>query len=486
MLIEGYMIKSYGDIDRPWRFEHHIENTVNHAYANSFMQRWRETFFTEKDVQWIAKNGFNMIRIAIDYQVFFEGSESIVELQVKEDNFKLMDDIIKACSKHHVYVMLDLHAAPGGQTGTNIDNSRNNHPELFDRCIYQDQTVYIWKTIANRYKDEPYIAAYDLLNEPLPEWFSQYNDMLMPFYERIIAAIREIDPNHMITLEGVHWSTDWSCFHHFKDNNILLQFHKYWNNPDQESIQKFLDDSSKYNLPIMMGEGGENNLAWYATAFKLYEQKSISYCFWTYKKMSADNSLISFDEPKQWQEFLSGKLNKTDSKIVLESLLDSIAWERCYTHEDVVNAIMNKNTFTCPGFNYDFYGEGSSFSVVEKHPSSFRINDGVHITNDKKQVVEPNFNHNKGQNPLDKDLLFVRLYPCEWVEYTFYVDENVHRVLVNIKADDVSSANIYLNKQAISHTQGSVILKNPKKINTLRIVAVNIIDIESINFQTDF
>lgn len=149
--------------------------------------------------------------------------------------------------------------------------------------------------LAERYKDEWIVAGYDLLNEPLPEWFAEHNDQVMPLYREIIAAIREVDARHMIILEGVHWATDWSIFeekpgNELPDQNLMLQFHKYWNNPDTESIQKYLDAREQLNVPLFMGEGGENNKDWYAGAFRLFEDHGISWNFWTWKKLDTDNS----------------------------------------------------------------------------------------------------------------------------------------------------------------------------------------------------
>lgn len=61
-----------------------------------------------------------------------------------------------------------MHGAPGGQTGQNIDDSPNDLPEAFMEEKYQDKLEGLWVKLATKYKDEPVVAAYDLLNEPLP------------------------------------------------------------------------------------------------------------------------------------------------------------------------------------------------------------------------------------------------------------------------------------------------------------------------------
>jgi len=148
------------------------------------------------------------------------------------------------------------------------------------------------------------VVGYDLMNEPLPEWFSAYDSLVMPLYRRIRDAIRTVDTRHMLIIEGTHWSTNWTIFDGLReepfDDNCLLQFHKYWNNPDRDSIAKFLDYRERLGMPIFMGEGGENNLWWYTALFPLLEQLDISWNFWTYKKMDCANSPISFGRPLGW------------------------------------------------------------------------------------------------------------------------------------------------------------------------------------------
>lgn len=482
LLIEGYMIESRGPIERPRRFEAHLHQMVGKSKTKQFLAQWRRDFFTPHDVAYLAENGFNMIRIAIDYEVFFEPSETNTTLKMIEENFMLLEDILTACETHHVYVMLDLHAAPGGQTGANIDNSRHDLPELFIHSLYQDQTVFVWETFASRYADRSIIAAYDLLNEPLPEWFHAYNHQLMPFYERLINAIRAVDPHHMITLEGLHWSTDWSCFKTFTDDNLLLQFHKYWSAPDQESIQPFLDGRKQHRFPIIMGEGGENNLPWISAAFKLYAQKNISTVFWTYKKMNATNSIKSFAKPPHWEAFLEGTLNKKESEEVLDILLDNITYQKTTSLKETISAIHNQNSFTLWSHSYDTYGQGVSYGVHQPHQASYRKADGVAIVNAKGDVVTPNFWHQKGESVAENDRLYVRLNAGEWVKYTFHTTSDVRRVLIEAKTLSESSYEIIVNDTLLTKRLNSVFVDQPRRKNELTIRAHTDTFLESLRF----
>lgn len=207
-----------------------------------------------------------------------------------------------------------MHGAPGGQTGQNIDDSESDIPELFTDRRNQDILVEMWHLLAIRYGNEPAIGGYDLLNEPIPNWNRRYNPQLLPLYRRLTRAIRDVDARHMIILEGAHWATDFSVFDDYTPeeaaDNIVLEFHKYWSDPDEESLAPFVETAKRLNVPLWMGEGGENNLQWYTYAFPMYERLGIGWCFWAYKKMEVPNSPVTFEKPEGWDQitaYLDGR-----------------------------------------------------------------------------------------------------------------------------------------------------------------------------------
>jgi len=205
LLPEGYMWKMPPGIDRPRRIEGLIQNLLGEEESRRFWNRYRARYISREDILQIAQEGFNSVRVPINSRTLLEGESGY---SWNREILSLLDRMIGWCREAGLYVILDLHGAPGGQTGTNIDDSENDAPELFTREENQRQTVEIWRMLASRYRDEKIIAGYDLLNEPLPDSFARYNSLVMPLYRRIIAAIREVDPHHMIILEGVHWATD--------------------------------------------------------------------------------------------------------------------------------------------------------------------------------------------------------------------------------------------------------------------------------------
>jgi endoglucanase len=345
LLPEGYMWKFPKEGDRPRRMERMVENLIGPGKAALFWELYYDRYITEEDIIRIAAEGFNSVRVPINARFLMK--EGMLPLQVKEHRLAYIDRLIAWCREHRLYVILDLHGAPGGQTGTNIDDSERDQPELFTDDKNKQLTVELWRMLAARYKDEWIVAGYDLLNEPLPDWFAEYNHHMMPLYKEIIQAIREVDQRHMIILEGVHWATDWSIFTEKLDSNLMLQFHKYWSTPDTESLRPFLDKRVEWDVPIFMGEGGENNNDWYAQAFQLFEDHSISWNFWPWKKLDTKNSPCSIPMPVDWNLLVryleGGERPDTDSaERILWEFLDHLPLGQCAYHEEVIRALFRK------------------------------------------------------------------------------------------------------------------------------------------------
>ncbi len=430
LLPEGYMWKFYESCDRPRRIEELIQKLVGEKLADQFWEKFREHYISEEDIACIAKEGFNSIRLPVNYRVIQEEETG----DLLEDRMSLIDRAIDWCSKYGLYVILDLHGAPGGQTGTNIDDSEHDLPELFIKESNQRRTIQLWYQLADRYKDNKAIGGYDLLNEPLPQWFCRYNDRVLPLYKEITAAIRQVDKNHMIILEGVHWSTDWSIFggsalQNF-DDNYILQFHKYWSNPDEESIKPYLDLREKLNIPIFMGEGGENNKDWYTGVFQMYEDFNISWNFWVWKKLDTNNSPCSIKLPKDWQriiDYIKGDLtlDSNDAWRILSEYLENIPFEKCHYNKGVVNSILRRIPLKIPAEYYGYKGENVDFHVEKpvENPIGFRNQDKSGIQFVRGEGVL-NFKHYGGEEKREEEELYIEIRKEEWFNYTFHSENN--------------------------------------------------------------
>jgi endoglucanase len=289
---EGYMFHFDGGPQSPSEIEALTEELIGPQKSEAFWKQWRETYITQADIDRIHAMGFNSVRVPFHWK-FFDADDA--------EGFRIIDRLVQWARKDGVYIILDLHCAPGGQTGTNIDDS-DGYPWLYTDTDAQALTIAVWRRIAKHYAHEPIILGYDLLNEPIPHFpqLQQYNKDLEPLYKRLAAAVREVDPNHMLILGGAQWDSNFKVFGPPFDKNVMYTFHKYWTAPDVSVIQEYLDYRDKYHVPIWLGESGENKDEWIAAFTKTLEDNHVGWCYWPYKKMDATSSPVTFDRPEHW------------------------------------------------------------------------------------------------------------------------------------------------------------------------------------------
>ncbi len=448
LLPEGYMWQFKGWADRPRRIEQLTRDLLGEDAASRFWEVFRDRYIGEEDIRRIAREGFNSIRLPMNARTLLSGSGSQI---LDPAMIGHIDRIIEWCREHGLYVILDLHGAPGGQTGTNIDDSENDLPELFLSQEHQQTTVDLWRELARRYRDEWTVAGYDLLNEPLPEWFGAHNDKVLPLYSRIVKAIRAVDRRHLIILEGVHWATDWSVFTDRIDDNLMLQFHKYWNNPDPESLRPFLRKRSEWNVPIFMGEGGENNLQWYAGAFGLYEDFDISWNFWTWKKLDTSNSPVSIRRPPGWENLVAYAAGgeapaREEAQGILHSYLENLPTGRCDYRPDVVNAILRRPSVTIPAVFYSYEDEKPLCEVSRTDGSAAETTDTANAPDVPRFRVSDDlpirfaadggtlsFEHTAGEPWTESQWLCLELATGDRASYTLEIPADCDRVDVEIE-----------------------------------------------------
>ncbi len=482
LIPEGYMLKFYTSCDRPRRIEKLIEDTCGKEYSTHFWKEYYNKYISEFDIKLIAEKGFNSIRIPFNSRILFD-IEKDNKVTFNKSILEVLDRAITWCKKYGIYVILDMHGAPGGQTGQNIDDSINDHPDLFTNKLYQKQLIDMWKFLAIHYRAEEIIVGYDLLNEPLPNFFNQYNEMVLPLYREIIKEIRKIDINHIIILEGVHWASDFSIFNSLtkeevKENKIMLQFHKYWNNPDQESLKEYIKYSNSLNTPLLMGEGGENNIDWYTIAFSMYERLNIHYSFWTYKKMDNHNSIISFNAPKNWDKVITYLETRTkeenlDYCVIFDNLLRNITEVK--VNNDVINSLNRESPLTIPAEGFD------NFTIKENHQSKvlFREETKVELVFEDNHIGKPNYQKMNGEKQSIEDKIFVKQYEKESLKYKIRIQQGLNTISIKLKG--VGSFNLSYNNittQNININSHNIIEKKLKITNKDTITNISINTVE--------
>ena len=225
LLPEGYMFK-FKTANSPRRIETVINELVGEDEARRFWKTYHQNYVTQEDIRFIKRSGFNSVRIPFSYRLFVSG---IVPLRLEGEGYRLLDQIIAWCKQEKLYVVLDMHAAPGGQTGDNIDDSWG-YPFLYENAESQELLINIWRKLAARYRNDPGVIGYDLLNEPIAHYFeaAKLNPKLEPLYRRVVAGIRQVDRNHVIFLGGAQWDTNFKVFGPPFDAKLVYTFHKYW------------------------------------------------------------------------------------------------------------------------------------------------------------------------------------------------------------------------------------------------------------------
>lgn len=348
---EGYMfqlkrVSSYRLIDQV------IRELVGPEEARRFWTTFRDRYVTREDMHYLKSCGFNHVRVPFNYKLFLSDEQPGLWL---EEGFRRLDDVISWCEAEELYVILDLHAAPGGQTGDNIDDSWG-YPWLMTDEGAKQATVALWRRLAERYRDRKIILGYDLLNEPIAHFFpdkERLNVELEPLYKRLVAAIREVDPHHIIFLAGAQWNTNFAIFGPPFAPNLAYTFHGYWMTPDIKAIQPYLDLRARTNAPIWLGESGENTDEWIAQYRTLLEEHNIGWSFWPYKKMDSTRGIASFAKTPEWEaiiKFAEGprgsfeeiRSNRPAPEVVrkaLGDLLENIRFDNCSLNAGYLKAL---------------------------------------------------------------------------------------------------------------------------------------------------
>ncbi|HWG84282.1 MAG TPA: cellulase family glycosylhydrolase, partial [Deinococcales bacterium] len=203
------------------------------ARAELLFERWLHHFFRPEDVAFVASLGLNAIRIPINYR-HLESDDR--PFQYREEGWRRIDEAVEWCGRHGAYAILDLHAAPGWQSTDWHSDNASRVALLWEHPHFQDRTVRLWEAIAERFRGNPTVAAYDLLNEPLSSnrrGRLDTHDLTLDWgrinalYRRLVAAVRAVDPDHVIVLEGDYFAGRFAGFDEPPAANLVYSNHPY-------------------------------------------------------------------------------------------------------------------------------------------------------------------------------------------------------------------------------------------------------------------
>lgn len=303
---EGYMF-GFQRTNSAWMIDLMFKQMLGPDFTAEFWQQFKENYITADDIHFIASQGANTIRLPFNYKLFTaEDYMGNPNPAASGEGFMFMDKVIEWCRQNNLYLILDMHDCPGSQTGDNIDDGYG-YPWLFESEKSQQQFCDIWQAIAQKYKDEPVVLGYELMNEPIAHYFENkdtlYN-LLEPLYKRAVKAIREVDKNHIIILGGAHWNSFFYMFNDWKfDSNIMYTCHRYGGPATAEAIKDYIGFRDKTQLPMYMGEIGHNTDQWQTDFSTVMQQNNIGYTFWPYKKID-DSCMNGIQRPEQWDSII--------------------------------------------------------------------------------------------------------------------------------------------------------------------------------------
>lgn len=341
---EGYMF-GFTKCNSGWMISEMLSELVGPDEAAAFWEQFKENYITEADIRFMAGQGVNTVRIPFNYKLFT--LEDYMGMNDDGEGFRLIDRVMAWCQKYKIYVILDMHDCPGGQTGDNIDNSYG-YPWFFTSMKSQQLFFDIWERIAAHYKDNPSVLGYELMNEPIAPYFgadvARFNNQLEELYKKAVAAIRRVDRNHIILLGGSQWNGNFEPFKDWTfDHKIMYTCHRYGGSADQEAFQEIIDFRDKTGLPMYMGETGHNSDQWQSNLCEMLTENNIGYTFWPYKKVDG-SSFVAVERPAGWDSVIvrfaeadrstfkairEARPDQSRARLVLKAYLRNILFENC-------------------------------------------------------------------------------------------------------------------------------------------------------------
>ncbi len=357
MLQEGYMLK-LGKVGPQYRIREKITELVGPEKAAAFYDRWLANDIRKVDIDSMAAWGFNSVRLPMHYALYTlpVDKEPVAGKDTwLEKGWVLTDSLLSWCKTDHIYLILDLHAAPGGQgNDLNIADRDPSKPSLWESAANREKMVALWRKLAQRYVNEAWIGGYDIINEPNWGFSGDTSDMhgiketgnapLRQLMVDITTAIRSVDKRHIIIIEGNGWGNNYRGILPAWDDNMVLSFHKYWNPNTEDAIRGFLNLREKYNIPLWLGESGENNDQWFHDAVRLAESHDIGWSWWPLKKIGT-NQPLEVVMPPAFQKLVDycvkngPRPTEQEAEEGLNALVENIRLEKNIVHRDVLDAL---------------------------------------------------------------------------------------------------------------------------------------------------
>ena len=506
---EGFMVGAPRDIELkggifspklipPRRFDRRrtmdqaIRELCGTEYANAFWPQWYRNHLGEADIRAMAQVGLNSVRLPLNAMTFLKEEPGIHWIQ---DGFEMLDEVLDWCEKYGIYAILDLHGAPGGQSGTACDGGLDNIPHLFIDDESRERALLLWEELAKRYKDRWIVGGYDLLNEPVSLPNHRYCvPKLAAFYDEAIARIRKYDKKHMFTLEGSCFSRSNEIFDHNYDpecHNWCIHVHIYGPSPERRVLYPYLLKGQEYQVPVWIGEGGAdavNNAVFYQIA----SDYGIGFCLWCWKtamEVPGETNCVGYNLPADWEcvrQYCAGgpKPSYERSIKIFDELLENIKYEHCVHNKAFIRMTRRIAPLELPAVGYD--NSPGSFCMTWDLGNllDYRLEDHTKLVwTPGIEEPRPGFdmyddeNIQGPMNPLD--VLMLELKADEYASYTMHeMHDGCHvtlygmgapRASVEILCDDNYVGTIVMDSALGDYDGGIVLPAGPQCRVTVKV-----------------
>lgn len=289
--------------------------------TEALWQEFRDNWFSDEDFKICKELGINVIRLPITYMTVDFDAIIDYRLAAYEYDFSAVDAFIEKAASYGIYTILDLHGAYGSQNGANHSGEVKVPTDFYSNEEMMQLTVDLWKVMAEHYKGNPAIAAYDILNEPgehkegggtMSTTTRHWN-----FMDRVYDAIREVDTDHVVIFESCWEASNLPMPSEYGWENCMYSFHhysgKYSTDPTahNDSFASKIQDmkSRNFGIPLHMGEFtcynnkeqwefslnalNENGIHWTSWTYKIHvSTESQSHIFWGYVNVTSDINQI--------------------------------------------------------------------------------------------------------------------------------------------------------------------------------------------------
>jgi hypothetical protein len=378
VLQEPYMLRLPSTMRTQSQFRDSLVALVGEERTAEFYRRWWRNGVQKRDIDSLASWGFNHVRMPMHYNLY---TLSIEEEPASggqtwlTEGLAITDSLLAWCAANRMYLFLDLHAAPGGQ-GNDVAISDAAPVRMWQDERNVSKAIELWRHLAERYKDEEWIGGYDIINEP--NWgFSdpegdpnglreRDNAPLLDYLVRATAAIRSVDKNHIVVIEGNGWGNNYNGIWPLDwDDNTVISFHRYWCYNTPETLADALRNRHEQGAPLWMSESGENSNAWFTDAISLLEANNIGWCWWTYKRLGdrTPMEILPGEGYLRMLDYWSGRGARPSTEEAweaLQTLAENYKQENTLFHRDFIDAMFRQvsTTDTEPWTKHSLGSEG--------------------------------------------------------------------------------------------------------------------------------